>query len=265
MSQGDGKAGDPTFPPMLSGFAVSAPDAVIDVAVRGANAGRFGAGDVLWARNTQVLDWAIVLEPEVPLREALQMVPLAMVAAGDCIGALTPPKVALAFTWPGTILVNAGRAGFIGAAFPSVGDDVVPDWLVVHAFLRLRHDGRSEPGDQPDETVLAEEGCPDLTRTELIESYSRHVMSWLDTWRTDGFKTVHGAWMRHGPSAGDLLPADGASCSERGEFIGLDEDGGLLRKGPDGAMTTTSLIDVFRGDAAGGTRAAGAGNGAAGA
>lgn len=241
----ESKPTDPTFPPLLDGYGVSVPEQPFAVAVNGARAGELGAGSVVWARNTSVMDWAIVLEPEVPLAQAMQMVPLALVAAADCLGALTPPQVGLMFRWPATILLNRGAVGFAEVAASTTDRAAVPDWLVVRVMIRLRGDHRHEPGERPNETSLDEEGCGDLTRTELIESYSRHFMTWLNTWTDDGFHPVHSAWTYKASDGEEIYSYDVDDRKVTGAFAGLDEDGGVLLKGPDGVASLVSLADAM--------------------
>ncbi|MEO0618036.1 MAG: biotin/lipoate--protein ligase family protein [Pseudomonadota bacterium] len=239
------KVGDPVLPPLLTGFGIATPDHPFAHAVAGAHGGVHDAGHVIWARNTSLLDWAIVLAPDVPLRKAVQMVPLAMVAAGDCIGVLTPPQVALTFRWPGGIVVNGGLAGRVEAAASTDNPDAVPEWMVVRLVLRIRHAQHEEPGNMPDQTSLEEEGCADLTRNQLIESFSRHFLTWLNTWNDDGFAPVHGAWLQRAESLEQAvtIPCDGTAIS--GIFMGLDEDGNILLKpDTDSAVQLISLTDV---------------------
>ncbi|MGI9407118.1 MAG: biotin/lipoate--protein ligase family protein [Hyphomicrobiaceae bacterium] len=246
----DVKPTDPTFPPLLDGRGVSVPDQSFAVAVDGARSGELGAGSVIWARNTSVMDWAIVLEPEVPLGQATQMVPLALVAAGDCVGALTPPQVGLMFRWPGDIMVNGGKAGFAEIAASSDDVNAVPDWMVVRVMIRITGDDRHEPGERPEETSLDEEGCGDLTRTQLVESYSRHFMTWMNTWTDDGFHPVHSAWLYRAWGLEESFSAEVAGRRVSGTFAGLDEDGNLLLKRDDGAMSVVTLAEAMPGVAA---------------
>ena len=240
----ESKPTDPSFPPLLTGHGVSMPDQPFLSAVNGARAGELEAGSVVWARNTSVMDWAIVLAPDVPLVRAMQMVPLGLVAAADCVGALTPPQVGLMFRWPATILVNGAEAGFAEAAASTTDPGAVPDWLVVRVMMRLRGDEGHEPGERPDQTSLAEEGCPDLTRTELIESYSPHFMTWLNTWTDDGFHPVHSAWTFKASDDNTAYSFDIDGRTIAGTFTGLDEDGGLLIKDAKGATSLISLAQV---------------------
>ncbi len=246
----DSKPADPTFPPLMSGVGISVPDQPFSHAVNGAQNGALGAGSVIWARNTAIMDWAIVLEPDVPLATALQMGPLAMVAASDCIGALAPPQVGLMFRWPGTILVNGGEAGFVEIAASSPDLDTVPDWIVVHVSVRLKGDDRQEPGERPDVTSLDEEGCPGLTRTTMIESYSRHFMTWLNSWNDDGFHPVHSAWVFRAHGLQEDFSLDMPHRRVSGIFTGLDEEGNLLLKSGEGAMSIVTLAEAHLGPGA---------------
>ncbi|MBL6430641.1 MAG: hypothetical protein HPM95_03315 [Alphaproteobacteria bacterium] len=60
--------------------------------LRGGGSRAFSAGDLVWSRRTDVVSLALVLEPEVPPDRAVEMLFLAMVAANDALGAITPPR-----------------------------------------------------------------------------------------------------------------------------------------------------------------------------
>lgn len=241
----DSKPGDPTFPPMMTGTGVSAPARPLPYATAGARNGTLGAGDVIWARNMSAMDWAIVLEPEVPLRKAMQMAPLALVATGDCIGALTPPQVGLMFRWPDSVHVNGATAGHIEVVASTTDPDEIPDWIVLRVYVQLKRDNDTEPGERPDITSLDEEGCPDLTRTGMIESYSRHFLTWLNTWTEDGFKPIHNAWLQraHGLQEPFLLASP--KLNVHGSFTGLDEDGNMLLTDDAGTTQLVTLADAL--------------------
>jgi biotin-(acetyl-CoA carboxylase) ligase len=237
---------DPTFPPLLKGHDVPGTQSAFETACLRASSRELGAGDVVWSRHASQIDIAIVLEPEVPLESAVQMLPLSMVAIGDCLGALTPPQVGLTFTWPGTIRLNGAHAGVMKAAAAGKCDlNFVPDWMVLGLWLRhKRMDADPEPGKVPDKTWLSEEGCEELTRTEIIESYTRHFLTWLNTWNEDGFKSVHASWLfrAHENDADIAFELGGKSYS--GTMRGLDDHGNLLFQDGD-ATKSALLIDAF--------------------
>ncbi len=238
---------DPTFPPLLTGHDVKGTDSPFDVACRRAASGALGAGDVVWSRNTSRIDLAIVLEPEVPLERAVEMLPLALVAAGDCIGALTPPQVGVSFTWPSVIRINGAVAGEARAGVGgNDGPGSVPDWLVVGLKLRhLREPHDPEPGQVPDITWLGEEGGGELTRTDFIESYSRHFLTWINTWNEDGFRPVHGSWLFRAHERDETARVPCGDGTREGRFLGLDEHGNLLLQTADDATETLLLADRF--------------------
>jgi len=221
---------EPTFPPLLTGHAVKRPARPFAGAVKGARSGRLGAGDVVWSRNANRLDCAIVLEPEVGRQRALEMLYVAMVALGDAIGAVVPPEVAVTYRWPQSILVNGALIGDMPIAMaPETGADGAPAWLVVGADIALRDDSRErEPGHDPDRTTLFDEGCGEVTRTSLLESYCRHFLAWVHTWELDGFAAAHESWLRRAHDHEREVTIDCADGRLTGSFVGLDESGNLL-------------------------------------
>lgn len=237
---------DPTFPPLLNGHDVPGNESAFAAACARASSRELGAGDIVWSRNASLIDIAIIMEPEVALETAVQMLPLSMVAIGDCLGALTPPQVGQTFSWPGTIRVNGALAGAMKAAAGGKRDaGSVPGWMVVGLWLRhRREDSEPEPGEVPDQTWLSEEGCEDLTRTELLESYSRHFLTWLNNWNEDGFKSVHASWLYRAHENEEEISFELGGKSFTGVMSGLDDNGNLLYR--DGDTTKSALlIDAF--------------------
>ena len=192
----------PVVPPLLRAIKASEPfeTAVEKLCADASGAtgvtGDTGAGDLFWSPQNQRSKLAIVLEPDVPTSRALEMVPLVMVALGDCLGVLVPPQVAVQFRSPLQIVVNAGVAGHIKAAIaPTANDDEVPKWLVLAVDVGLtRAADAPDPGLQPDITTLDEEGCENLDHIKFIETFARHFLSWLAIWHDDGFSQIARAW-----------------------------------------------------------------------
>lgn len=237
---------NPTFPPLLNGHFVAGNEDAFAVACERAASGQLGAGDVLWSSSLSKVDAAIILEPDVTLETAVQMLPLAMVAIGDCLGVLTPPQVGVSFTWPNQIRVNGGLAGMMKAAASGPRDaSNVPDWLVVGLWLRhRREDHEPEPGEVPDQTWLSEEGCEELSTTDIIESYSRHFLTWLNDWNEDGFRSVHGSWLFRAEERDGDIDIKLGDQAFKGLMLGLDDGGNLLVK--DGEETKSALLmDAF--------------------
>ena len=83
------------------------------------------------------------------------------------------------------------------------------------------------PGETPDVTALYDEGCAEVSPVQLVESWSRHMLTWLNRWQEDGNAPLHGEWM-------GLLRGVGEPC-DTGVFLGTDERFGMLIR--DGAET----------------------------
>jgi len=232
---------DPQFPPLLKGHAVRAPVKPLAHALRLVRARKLGAGDVVWSRNTGRAELAIVLEPEVALERALQMGPLLMVALGDCLGSLCPPKVAVQYRWPRGILLNGSIAGEVRMAAPRVPLGTVPEWLVVGADLDLAAP-REERQDWS-RTSLSEEAGPDITRTDILQSVTAHFLTWLNTWQEEGFRPVHDQWLFR--AEGREKPAVVAHGAEdiEGRVRGLDECANLLLETGSGKVRCLAFID----------------------
>lgn len=223
---------DPVFPPLLAGHAVKAPALPFQAACEGAQAGRLDAGDIVWARDTGRLDCAIVLEPDVDRDTAAEMLFVAQVALGDAIGAVAPPEIAVRYRWPDVITVNGAMAGAARLAMAGESDpDGAPRWLVVGVDVAIRRASFTlDPGADADRTTLWDEGCTELDRTGLLESFCRHFLSWIDGWGTDGFAPAHAIYLGRLENAGDgaELTVETPSGRVAGAFVGLDEHANLL-------------------------------------
>lgn len=238
---------DPTFPPLLTGRPVKGTPGPFETACAEAARASAEAGDVFWGRTTSELKLAIVLEPDVEASRALQMVFALMVAFGDAFGSIGPAEVGVFYRWPLGFMVNAARIGEARVALPAgIAPSDVPDRLVVGLNIKLRRDRQDEePGHDLANTTLEEEGCGELTRTELIESLCRHFLVWVHTWNDDGFKPVHEAWMARAEGREEEVSLRFDGREHRGRFLGIDEEGNMLLKADDqGETSALPLISV---------------------
>jgi BirA family transcriptional regulator, biotin operon repressor / biotin---[acetyl-CoA-carboxylase] ligase len=230
---------DPEFPPLLTGHAVPASRDPFQEACRRAQAREIGAGDVVWSVGTASADLAIVLEPEVGLDRAVQMAPLMMVALGDCLGALGPPKLAVQYRWPTEILLNGSVAGDVRLACPRVPAAQVPEWLVVGARLAI---AGVEARTDWSRTSLAEEAGADLTRTDILQSLAAHFLTRLNAWSEDGFRPVHDQWLfrAEGRETSTIVVHQGKRIESR--VLGLDESVNLIIEASTGERMTLGFL-----------------------
>lgn len=235
---------DPTFPPLLTGHGVKAPDTAFGRACDAAANGKAGASDVFWGRNTAQMDWAIVLEPDVPAPRAQQMLMVAETAFSDAVGAIAPPEVGVQFRWPGGILINGAQAGDARIAMGPDGADGFPAWMVIGLMVHIRRKTTvSEPGNEPGETDMTEEGCGELDRTQLVEALSRHFLNHVHGWNEEGFRPVHEAWMRLAENVGGTINIMWQDTEVEGQFLSIDDEGNLILK--TGDETTALPLAAF--------------------
>ena len=227
---------DPTFPPLLTGEEVT-PDAdPFDKAVAAALTG-CDAGLLVWARRLDALSAAVVLAPECPLEQAVGISFAVSAGMVDALGALAPPEVAVHHVWPGAFKVNGADCGVLRGAASTSDPAEEPDWLVIGVEMPFLPNG--EGGEDPTRTCLFNEGCADVTPQQLLESWSRHMLVWINRWLDEGLAPLHAAWRERAWEMGEALP-DGS-----GVFMGLDELGGMLVKADQGTVVRplTELLE----------------------
>ena len=187
-------------------------------------AGAAGAGTLVWVRRFDLVEFAVVLEPDEPLASARRAFFAGMVALADAVAARCPPEVSLAFAWPDALhydgaLLGGGRLGWPA----DCAEAQVPDWLVFAAMLIASKHGFGDPGLTPDSTSLEEEGFEAEDRYGLVEGFARHLMSGFDAWAERGFESVarrylarlEGGRNRSIDANGDLLVHGAAGAPER--------------------------------------------------
>ncbi|MEQ9488169.1 MAG: biotin/lipoate--protein ligase family protein [Alphaproteobacteria bacterium] len=181
----------PSLPPAFSFYPVDG-DADPLLAAREIARGDIDAtGAVVQAMRTDRLDCAIILNPEVALGDALNVVPTAFVALNDALGSIIPPQIAITYGWPDRIMINHALAGGFSLAAPEGADaDTVVDWLALRIVLDVlgRPDqDRQTPGER---TSLVHEGCVDVSPKDIVESFTRHMLSWINRWQDSGFEAI---------------------------------------------------------------------------
>lgn len=241
--------GAPVFPPLLTGMAAPGAEDLLAAASQAACDGADG-GTVLWSPTPHPWRAAIVLAPEAALRESLSVVLALQLAVIDAIGALAPPEVGITWAWPDVMLANGAVAGRMRVAASSQEPDETPDWLAAEFSVDLAPLGAA-PGETPDRTTLAEEGCPDLSSNALTEVWARNALLWLHRWGEAGLAAAAPQWREraYGAALDDretslILPLSGGGAAH-GRFLGIDDHGGLLLRSENGAVSNPSLLEVL--------------------
>jgi biotin-(acetyl-CoA carboxylase) ligase len=179
-------------------------------------AGAEGAGTLVYVGRFDLVEFAVVLEPDEPLVSARRTFYIGLAALADALAVHAPPEKPIAFDWPDAIRVDGGLIGGARLAWPEGADeDSPPDWLVFGAMIRTVAMGEEEPGLRPLSAALEEEGFDELGSGKLVESFARHLMVAVDAWQEKGFSEVAKNYLAR------LAP-------EKGVRREIDESGDLI-------------------------------------
>jgi Biotin/lipoate A/B protein ligase family len=194
-------------------------------------ASRRGAGTLVFVKRFDLVEFAVVLEPDEPLSTARRAFYAGMCAMADSLAVHCPPERPIHFHWPDAMLLDQGLVGGGRLAWPAgAAEDQPPEWLVFGGMIRAAvmrgadSDVSLEPGTWSVGTALETEGFEEIDPGALAESFCRHLMVYVDAWAERGFKRVGRDWLSR-------LPED--KTLKRG----IDGNGDLLvhHAGQDGA------------------------------
>lgn len=182
-----------------------------------------GAGTLVWVRRYDLVEFAVVLEPDEPLRTARRALFAGMNALADAIAAHCPPERDVSFDWPDAILFDAGLLGGARLGWPGdCAEDEVPAWLVFGVILRAADMAHVEEVQAASGVSLLGEGFEMIDTDAIIESFARHLMTAFDRWSERGFDAIARDYLERFPRATD------------GERRGIDLNGDLLVSAPAG-------------------------------
>jgi biotin-(acetyl-CoA carboxylase) ligase len=150
-----------------------------------------GAGTLTYVGRFDLAEFAVVLEPDEPLRTARRAFYAGMVALTDALRAYAPPNKEITIDWPAAIRVDGGLIGGGRLGWPSCArEDEPPRWLVFGAMIRTVAMTDREAGVHPLASALDQEGFGEAGAVQVTESFARHLMRALDAWQTDGFDGI---------------------------------------------------------------------------
>jgi len=209
------------LPPAFTWAAPPAGVPVHDCACE--TAPRPGAGTLTSRSGARVLELAVVLEPEEPLRFSRRAVLVGMAALADAVGACAPPEKPITLSYPDVIRFDGARIGGGRLAQPAgCGLEDVPGWLVFSAMLIASKAHAGDPGLTPESTALDEEGFEPGAAEAIVEGFARYLLLGFDDIRDRGFaewSEAYRRWMPGGRSA--ALDACGNLRTGEGEAIEL--------------------------------------------
>ena len=229
-------------------------DSTNEAAKRLAGEGAAG-GTVVWARQQTAgkarrgrgwvsergnLYCSVLLRPDRPAAEAMQMSFVAAMAVADTLADVVAASARVECKWPNDVLVDGRKvAGILLES--SARNGLAPDWLVVGVGVNVAH---HPPDAEFPATSLRDAGCEDVDVADMLTSFCRHFDDWLGVWSAEGFRPVREAWLRRARGVGEPLTVRLERESIAGTFRGVDPDGALILEAAEGTRRITSG-DVF--------------------
>ncbi|WP_291863514.1 biotin/lipoate--protein ligase family protein [Bradyrhizobium sp.] len=187
-------------------------------------AARSGAATLVWVRRYDLVEFAVVLEPDEPLVSARRAFFAGMNAVADAIAAHCPPEREVHFDWPDAIRFDGGLLGGARLGWPSdCAEDEVPAWLVFGVILRAADMAHIEEAQAASGVSLLSEGFEMIDTDAIIESFARHLMTAFDQWNERGFEAIARDYLARMP------------VGKAGERRSIDRNGDLLVRPPAGS------------------------------
>ncbi|MGB8400103.1 biotin/lipoate--protein ligase family protein, partial [Bradyrhizobium sp.] len=195
-----------------------------------------GGGTLVWVRRYDLVEFAVVLEPDQPLAPARRAFFAGMNAVADAIAAHCPPERQVSFDWPDAIRFDGGLLGGARLGWPrGCAENDVPAWLVFGAMLRAADMAHVEEVQAVSGVSLLGEGFEMIDTDAIVGSFARHLMTAFDLWNERGFEAIARDYL-------ERLPGRNA-----GERRAIDVNGDLLVRPPagNGPPARTGLVDAL--------------------
>ncbi len=196
-----------------------------------------------WETGASNLAATLLLTLDKPPAEAALISFVTALAVADLAAEYVPPSL-VTLKWPNDVMV-AGRkvSGVLIESGRAVGDNL---WLAVGCGVNLKT--RPEAADRP-ATAFAEHLKSDIAAppspAEALERLSLRVQHWLAVWDRQGIGAVLDAWTVRAQGIGGPCTARLDRETVDGVAEGLDPDGALRLRLPDGAIRRITAGDVF--------------------
>ncbi|RKZ37902.1 MAG: hypothetical protein DRQ37_00765 [Gammaproteobacteria bacterium] len=194
-----------------------------------------------WLAGPNDLQCAVILEPDYPATEALQLVYVTAIATALAVADLVPPLTEMGYGWPNDVRLDGAKVAAVDLS-AGKGPGGSFRWMVLGTRINV---STAPAGMEPEAASLQEEGAPSIEPTEVLERFARHFLTWSSRWADEGFAPVREAWQNHGPEIGHSMGINLPGKQSEGVFQGLDEAGNLNLLVADGSAENLSVAVAF--------------------
>jgi len=198
-----------------------------------------------WVSETGNLYATLLTTTRKTPAEAAQVTFVAALAAADLVCELVPPSL-VTIKWPNDVMVEADKlVGILVESGPHADGGL---WLAVGIGVNLTEapSGTERPATAVAAHLKAEVHA--APRIEIAaEILAGHFAIWMERWETLGFQPVLDAWIARTRGLDGPCVARLGHETLEGMAEGVEADGALRLRLPDGHLRLISAGDVFFG------------------
>ena len=185
--------------------------------------GRFGRP---WISPLGNLYFSLLLRPDLPPRQTMQLTFVAALAMADSISAIVPVGAAVTCKWPNDVLIAGKKvAGILLESSLDNGGRV--DSLVIGIGVNVASHPPPQDVHYP-ATSLWAEGATTETARSVLEMFCPSFLLWYGQWRQRGFHPVREAWLARAERLHRPIQVRLQSDTTAGIFADLDPTGALI-------------------------------------
>ena len=201
-----------------------------------------------WGSDSGNLFTSLLLLTQKSPAEAAQLTFAASLAVADLLDRYVPPAL-VTIKWPNDVLLDGRKtSGILIESGPAPSGGL---WLAVGIGVNLSQ----TPGEtERPATCIAEHLAHGVVAAPSVDEAAKALAEtfgvWLDRWTTLGFQPILDAWITRTPGLHGPCTARLTNETLTGVADGVEADGSLRLKLPDGRLRVISAGDVFFGEAA---------------
>jgi BirA family biotin operon repressor/biotin-[acetyl-CoA-carboxylase] ligase len=193
-----------------------------------------------WESPIGNLAASLMLVTDLPPAEAAQISFVAALAASDLVRTFVD-RAKVEVKWPNDVMIGDEKcAGIL------VESGKAPDgrlWLAVGIGINLARP--PEISERPATALARHMAGPPPEPVHVVEDLARAFDVWLEVWRSSGFSAIGRAWTERAYRLGEGCTARLPTETVTGTAEGLDDDGALRLRLPDGSIRRITAGDVF--------------------
>ncbi len=206
-----------------------------------------------WSSPPGNLYLSVLLRETVPAARLPELSFVAAVAMGEAISSVLADGAALRFKWPNDILLGGAKCvGLLleaGSGQAGQAGRAETPWVIIGSGVNIA----SHPEGTPyPATHLSAEGFSSDVQSQddpvalLAARYLQSLSSWRERWCRQGFAPIRAAWRAAAHRVGEDMTIRLGEQKLSGQFVDMDETGGLVIDIPGAGRKTVTAGEVVR-------------------